>query len=301
MKSKLKFFHHDSQTLSDCGQVLDIEFSNHSLDWPGILVEKGTSPHFYPNNVYTPYFYFALALEKDLNWSVEKDGSFADLKTSPGNIWINPPNTPFTHDISEPCYFVILAIEQQEFLSHCPLSLDGIELQFLNNYNVVDETIKGIIELFMLEAKAKGRNGKIYLNNLVSLLATHYIQNYSNYFDLKNNQQASSKFDHRQVEKIDRYITENIGNSIAVDDLADLLGCSKFYFLREFKKLMGVTPYQYLMSQRLEQARIALSSGAVNIALTAHELGFNDQSHFTRAFKSHFGMTPGQFIKQQES
>ncbi|MDN3684628.1 hypothetical protein QW180_17880 [Vibrio sinaloensis] len=71
----------------------------------------------------------------------------------------------------------------------------------MNNYNVVDETIKGIIELFMLEAKAKGRNGKIYLNNLVSLLATHYIQNYSNYFDLKNNQQASSKFDHRQVEK----------------------------------------------------------------------------------------------------
>ncbi|MDN3684627.1 hypothetical protein QW180_17875 [Vibrio sinaloensis] len=72
-----------------------------------------------------------MALEKkDLNWSVEKDGSFADLKTSPGNIWINPPNTPFTHDISEPCYFVILAIEQQEFLSHCPLSLDGIELQF---------------------------------------------------------------------------------------------------------------------------------------------------------------------------
>lgn len=301
MKSKLMFFHHESQSLSSCGEVLDIEFSNHSLDWPGILVEKGTSPHFYPSNVYTPYFYFALALEKDLNWSVEKDGSFADLKTSPGNIWINPPNTPFTHDISEPCYFVILAIEHQEFLTHCPLGLEGIELQFLNNYNVVDETIKGIIELFLLEAKAKGRNGKVYLTNLVSLLATHYIQNYSNYYDLKNNQQASSKFDHRQVKIIDRYIEDNIGDSIAVEDLADLLGCSKFYFLREFKKLMGVTPYQYLMNQRLEQARIALSSNSVNIALTAHDLGFNDQSHFTRAFKNHFGMTPGQFVKQRES
>ncbi|EKM33265.1 bacterial regulatory helix-turn-helix s, AraC family protein [Vibrio harveyi] len=40
---------------------------------------------------------------------------------------------------------------------------------------------------------------------------------------------------------------------------------------------------------------------AINIALTAHELGFNDQSHFTRAFKNHFGMTSGQFVKQQES
>ncbi|HHF0518549.1 TPA: helix-turn-helix domain-containing protein [Vibrio alginolyticus] len=300
MKSELKFYDSESNALSSCGDVLDIEFSNHELDWSGVLVEKGTSPYFYPKNVYTPYFYFALALEKDLNWIVEKDGTFADLKTSPGNIWINPPKTPFTHDVAEPCYFVILAIKEQEFFSHCPLNLEGVELQFLNNYNVLDETIKGIIELFMLEAKAKGRNGKIYLNNLVSLLATHYIQNYSNYFDLKNNQLAASKLDQHQVDKIDQYIEENIGNNVSVDDLADLLGCSKFYFLREFKKLIGVTPYQYLMNKRLEQARVALSSGSVNIALTAHEFGFNDQSHFTRAFKKHFGMAPGQYIKRNE-
>lgn len=159
MKSSLKFFDFESNILSDCGEVLDIEFSNQGLNWPGVVIEKGTSPHFYPQNVYTPYFYFALALEKDLSWSVEKDGSFSELKTSPGNIWINPPKTPFTHDISEPCYFVILAIEEQEFLSHCPLNLEGIELQFLNNYNVMDETIKGIMELFMLEAKAKAEMG----------------------------------------------------------------------------------------------------------------------------------------------
>lgn len=301
MNSELEFYDSVTDTASDCGNVLEIEFSNYGLDWSGILVEKGSSPHFYPKNVYTPYFYFALALDKDLNWSVEKDGTLADLKTSPGNIWINPPKTPFSHNISEPCYFVILAIEEQQFLSHCPLNLEGIELQFLNNYNVLDETIKGIIELFILETKAKGRNGKAYLNSLVSLLSTHYIQNYSNYFDLKNNQIAASKFDQKQVEKIDLYIEENIGSNIAVDDLADLLGCSKFYFLREFKKLIGVTPYQYLMNKRLEKARSALSSGSVNIALTAYELGFNDQSHFTRAFKNHFGMTPGQFVKLQEN
>ena len=301
MKSELKFYDSDSNTLSSCGEVLDIEFSNHGLDWPGILVEKGSSPYFYPKNVQTPYFYFALALDKDLNWSVETNGSFANLKTIPGNIWINPPKTPFSHNIDEPCYFIILAIEEQEFFSHCPLNLQGVELQFLNNYNVLDETIKSIIEMFMLETKNKGRNGKLYLNNLVSLLATHYIQNYSNYFDLKNNQIATSKFDQTQVDKIDSYIEENIGSNISVDDMADLLGCSKFYFLREFKKLIGVTPYQYLMNIRLEKARTALSSGSVNIAVTAYELGFNDQSHFTRAFKNHFGMTPGQFVKQQDS
>ncbi|MHA2772623.1 hypothetical protein ACXZ7F_15185 [Vibrio harveyi] len=86
MKSELKFYDSESNALSSCGDVLDIEFSNHGLDWSGVLVEKGTSPYFYPKNVYTPYFYFALALEKDLNWSVEKDGTFADLKTSPATF-----------------------------------------------------------------------------------------------------------------------------------------------------------------------------------------------------------------------
>ena len=65
MKSELKFYDAESNSLSSCGDVLDIVFSNRELHWPGVLIEKGTSPYFYPKNVYTPYFYFALALETD--------------------------------------------------------------------------------------------------------------------------------------------------------------------------------------------------------------------------------------------
>ncbi|MFD2166999.1 helix-turn-helix domain-containing protein [Thalassotalea euphylliae] len=299
MKSTLKFFDFDSDQISNCGDVLDIEFSNHALDWSGIVLEKGTSPHFYPQNVYTPYFYFALALEKDLHWNIEKDGDIVSLSTSPGNIWINPPKTPFTHDISEPCYFVILAIEESEFLAACPLDIRDKKLHFLNNYNVVDDTIKGIIELFMLEVNGKGRNGNLYLKNLVSLLATHYVQNYSNYLDLVNSQHMASKFDQGQVDVIENYINDNIGKPISVDDLAEQLHCSKFYFLREFKKFTSVTPYQFLMNKRLLQAKQLLTGDKPNIAAISHDLGFNDQSHFTRVFKAHFGMTPGQFSKQQ--
>lgn len=298
MKSALKFFDHETGQPSNCGDVLAIEFASHSLSWPGVVLEKGNSPHFYPQNVHTPYFYFALALEQDLAWNIEKDGDVVSLSTSPGNIWINPPRTPFTHDISEPCYFVILAIEEAEFLAACPFDIKGKTLSFLNNYNVVDDVIKGIIELFILEVKAKGRNGKAYLNNLISLLATHYIQNYSNYVDLINEQKTASRFDQRQVDTIDSYIADNIGSPITIDDLAEQLNCSKFYFLREFKKFVGVTPYQFLMNKRLRQAKLLLTQDKPNIAAISHDLGFNDQSHFTRAFKAHFGVTPGQFVKQ---
>ncbi|MGL6260322.1 helix-turn-helix transcriptional regulator [Vibrio sp. WXL103] len=298
MRSELKFYQYDSRQPSNCGEVLEIDFSAHQLNWDGVVLEKGQSPHFYPNNVYTPYFYFALALEHELKWQIETQDGATDLKTNPGNIWINPPETPFTHHISEPCYFVILAIEKQILLSHCPLNIESMELQFLTNYNVVDETIKAIIELFLLEAKNLGRNGKVYLDHLLSLIANHYVINYSNYHDLLDSQNSHSKFDDNQLNKVDHYIEHNIDQHIAIDDLAELLGCSKFYFLREFKKLLGVTPYQYLLTKRLTKAKAMLATPKANIAMTAMQLGFNDQSHFTRAFKAQFGLTPGQYIKQ---
>ncbi|REL25901.1 AraC family transcriptional regulator [Thalassotalea euphylliae] len=297
MKSQLQFIQADTEQTSDCGNVLDIELSSHQLEWSGVILEKGTSPHFYPQNVYTPYFYFALALDEDLHWQAGEKSSVITLKTAPGNIWINPPNTPFTHTIAEPCYFVILAVEASVFFAHCPLNLDQEKLSFLNNYNVLDDTIKGIMELFLLEVSAQGRNGKVYLKQLLALLSTHYIQHYSNYLDLQNTQQQQSKFDQSHVDKVTDYINAHMGEHISVDDLAELLKCSKFYFLREFKKCTGLTPYQYLMNLRLTKSKDLLSHAQANIADVAQRLGFTDQAHFTRAFKSHFALTPGQFLK----
>ncbi|TKB50098.1 helix-turn-helix domain-containing protein [Ferrimonas aestuarii] len=301
MRSKLQFIHYDNHSPSDCGEVLEIEFSSHKLDWQGVILEKGRSPHFYPTNVYTPYFYFAVALDKELNWNVGTGDDAEAIKAVTDDIWINPPTTPFTHEISEPCHFIILAIEEKLFLDNCPLPIGNLPLQFLNNYNVSDPSIRGIIELFVLEIIAKGRNGNTYLSGLVSLLSGHYIQNYSNFIDLQQAKQSASKFDQTQVDKVDAFIMENIGKPISVDDFAELLRCSKFYFLREFKKCVGVTPYQYLLSKRMELAMQKLSLDSPNIAAISHELGFNDQSHFTRAFKDHTGMTPGQYIKAKHS
>lgn len=296
MKSKLQFFQAHDDSVSQCGEVLEINLSSHHLAWQGVLIEKGHSPYFYPNDVYTPYFYFALALEQTLDWQVETSDGISALHSAPGNIWINPPNTPFSHHIDEPCYFVILAVEKQRFLDACPLNINGKKLSFLNNYNLVDPTIKGIMELFLLQAQAPNSNGSSYLDNLIALLSAHYIQHYSNFFDLEQNRADRSKFDQSHVDKVDKYIEQNLNRGISIEALANCIGCSKFYFLREFKKFVGDTPYQYLISKRLNKAKILLGQHKP-IATVAFELGFNDQAHFTRTFKNEFGLTPGQFVK----
>ena len=298
MKTQLKFFDHKSNNTSNCSDVLDIEISSKDLNWQGIILEKGTSPHFYPKNVYTPYFYFALAIEANLNWKAKFDGKMQLLKSIPGDIWINPPRTPFTHDIDEPCFFIILAIEEDVFLNSATLMFNKKELKFLNNYNVRDDSLKSMIELFYWEVQSGGKNGVQYVNNLLPLICNYYINNYSNFDDLQDRSFNTSKISQTEIEIIDNFIIENMGQNITIEKLAERLNYSKYYFLREFKKITGITPYQYIIDKKMKKAKELLTNKNNTIVSVAFDLGFNDQSYFTNAFRTHFGLTPGQYQKQ---
>jgi AraC-like DNA-binding protein len=57
----------------------------------------------------------------------------------------------------------------------------------------------------------------------------------------------------------------------------------------------GTSPYRFHQMRRLDRARAELKAGT-GIAATAHLCGFSDQSHFTRQFKSAFGLAPGRWL-----
>jgi len=297
MKSRLKFLEFDTNQVSDCGDVLVIDKSSEKLGWQGIILEKGESPHFFPQNVYTPYFYFALALEADLQWKASMDGQMQPLKTVPGDIWINPPGNPFTHHISEPCFFIILAIEEDVLLQAANLLSRKKDLKFLNNYNVRDGGLKNMVELFYHEVESNGKGGKDHLQSLISLLANYYVNNYSNAVNLQNSTLNTSKISPLEFEKVDQFIEDNLDQPITIDKLAEMLNYSKYYFLREFKKFSGNTPLQYILEKKMRRAKELLSEPSNTIASITFDLGFNDQSYFTNVFKSHFGITPGQYRK----
>jgi AraC family transcriptional regulator, chemosensory pili system protein ChpD len=77
-------------------------------------------------------------------------------------------------------------------------------------------------------------------------------------------------------------------------ELAERLGLSRFALMRRFKSDFGITPHAFVLRLRVERARERLARGS-DLRDLAHELGFADQSHFTRVFKSVVGMTPGAY------
>ena len=63
------------------------------------------------------------------------------------------------------------------------------------------------------------------------------------------------------------------------------------WFLRVFKKELGLTPHSFIINERLNRANNLIQKG-LTISEASIQVGFNDQSHFTRNFKKYFGYTP---------
>lgn len=82
----------------------------------------------------------------------------------------------------------------------------------------------------------------------------------------------------------------------SLDTLATMAGLSRFALCRAFRRAYGASPHAYLVDRRLARARLDLVAG-IGAAEAAVAAGFVDQSHFTRALKRRFGMSPGRFAR----
>lgn len=108
---------------------------------------------------------------------------------------------------------------------------------------------------------------------------------------------GSTRLQPRHLQAIDRFIDQNIEGVLRIDDLAGLVGLSRYHFLRCFKRATGLSPLQYVLAKRVERARRLLAESSESIAAIAYATGFSSQSHLNAMFKRHFGITPGAFLK----
>jgi len=87
------------------------------------------------------------------------------------------------------------------------------------------------------------------------------------------------------------YIEANLSQPIRLKELAAIADLSEFHLQRMFQLTCGVSPYNFIMSRRIDRARRMLA-GTEPIAQIAAACGFSSQSHLTRLFKATTGTTP---------
>lgn len=112
---------------------------------------------------------------------------------------------------------------------------------------------------------------------------------------LKNGRGDSFVTEQSYIQDALQYVGENPSEELTVQGLADKFGVGKTKFAYDFKKLTGKSFKKYLTDMRMILARELLKSGHSIIA-TSFETGYSSESHFIKAFREYYGITPGKVV-----
>ena len=99
----------------------------------------------------------------------------------------------------------------------------------------------------------------------------------------------------RRMVEAALWIEAQAGEPLALADMAQQAGLSRFHLLRRFTRVIGVTPHQHLVRARLRRAARLLAAGEGSVSDIAYEVGFGDLSNFIRSFRRAAGVSPRGF------
>jgi AraC-like DNA-binding protein/CheY-like chemotaxis protein len=103
-----------------------------------------------------------------------------------------------------------------------------------------------------------------------------------------------------KVKEIVNYINNNVQKKLDIDELTLLTKWKKDHFTRLFSKYLGVTPYQYVLTRKIEKSKTLLAETVIPINEIAFELGFDSHSNFYHAFKKIADDTPENYRKSNQ-
>jgi len=104
----------------------------------------------------------------------------------------------------------------------------------------------------------------------------------------------SRRVDVPAVERARQFLDAERTRGVHSTELESITGLTRYDLCRQFRILFGTSPHRYLLMRRLEFARERIH-GERPLVEVACDAGFADQAHFTRVFKSAFGLTPARY------
>jgi AraC-like DNA-binding protein len=105
---------------------------------------------------------------------------------------------------------------------------------------------------------------------------------------------SSRCIDVAAVERARQFLEAERTRVVHSAELEAITGLTRYDLCRQFRTLLGTSPHRYLLMRRLEFARDRIHHGRP-LTEVACDAGFADQAHFTRVFKSAFGLTPARY------
>ena len=168
------------------------------------------------------------------------------------------------------------------------------KIELIPQFAIDDPVIQQLALALKLEIQTGCMSGRLYGELLGTALAARLVQSYA----VSKPEFKANGLPQSQLARVIDYMKANLTQDLSILDLATLTSMSESHFSRSFKQSVGISPYQYLMQQRVEQAKELLEKQSIAISTIALNCGFANQTHLTKVFRQMTGITPKAYQKR---
>ena len=162
----------------------------------------------------------------------------------------------------------------------------------LDRSNPATAEIRRLLDEIEEEATARSSEYELMIKVKLLTILVRPIRDYD-YVSARENYTETSKY--AQISRAMKFLDDNISEEFTLEDLAGQANLNRTYFITLFKKLNGVTPWEYITARRVELAKTYLREGRMSVLQVATTCGFNNASNFNRAFKKVTGQPPSAY------
>ena len=227
---------------------------------------------------------------------IEKGGSITAYSLTGNQVFITFPfelhsngNQPLA-----PCEFYAFQIAIDE-----PSHILGLDVEY--SRKLVRQLLQLKNRHMLLEPTSNGlvRSAFAWFSQLTPdsfMIGSQFLSCFL--FSMQSLKPVSNKLvrytDSRIMKSID-YLKTNIQESLRLVDLADAAGYSLSHFKMKFRDEIGITPAEYIIMQKIDQAKKMLINSDTSITEIAFSLGFSSSNYFCTVFKKIMNCTPSNF------
>lgn len=174
--------------------------------------------------------------------------------------------------------------------------LDADKVELMPQLCFQDEQITRFAWSFWHEICTGGWDDRLYCESLLTSFAIHLLRHYCTFpAKLRHESRGLSA---PRLRRALETIHASLDQSLRLETVAAELGLNVYYFSRLFRQSMGISPYQYVLQQRIDKAKRLLKNAELSIAEVAMDCGFSSPSHLARHFRRATGMSPKTYRQQ---
>jgi AraC family transcriptional regulator len=181
---------------------------------------------------------------------------------------------------------VVIAV-QPDKLALAAAESGTLDVRLIGQLAGDDQDLFELALVLVKESKEGYPRGTVFWNET----AARFIQVLAMHHGAGASTAAGGVFDAAMLMQLKKFIVDHLDEPLDVATLARITGRSQFHFSRVFARSVGVSPYRYIVHQRLHRAVELARDGCLGLAEIAARTGFADQSHLSRWIRRVHGVS----------